>query len=131
MLVDDFRFRDKFHTTLDDADIEVAIQMVETQFSGLKTLWGMLQEQEREAKRKLVYNWLVAWHLANLFPAKLKDVASNAGVPLHSKRIENIELRFANMVSQSGSLQALQSNVFGIQALEMIQSAPELYTLFP
>lgn len=131
MLVDDFRFRDKFHESLADSDIEMAIQMVETQFSGLKSLWQILLVDEREAKRKLCYNYLVAWWLCNMYPTKVKGIASNAGMPLSGKRIENLDLKFANMTSQSGSLKALETNVFGVQALEMIQSAPELYTLFP
>jgi hypothetical protein len=38
---------------------------------------------------------------------------------------------FRDTVRQTGSLEALTSNPFGIQALMMLQAAPEMFTLYP
>jgi len=130
MLAGEFVFRDKFHTSITDMDVEMAIQFVETTFSGVATLWGVCSPEEAKAKRTLCYNYLVAWQLASLYPTKVQGAVSSPGVPLSSKKIENVELRFATTARQGGILAMLETNVFGIMALQLIQAAPETFMLF-
>lgn len=133
MLVADFIHRDMFHDSITDFDIEMAIQLVESTYSGIKTLWGPrfgYTLAEHEEKVRACMNWLVAWQLAVLHPTKVLGTVSSAGMPLISKKIENIELKFQSIANQEGALKLLETSIYGEQALAMIQTAPEMYTMF-
>ena len=131
VLVGDFKFADRF-TNLTDSLLSQAIQIVNAQFSGVYGLWHFLPPLERQAKRELCINYLIAWWLTNSYPDLAIDVGNSGAIPLKSKHIQKVTLSYRDMVRQSGSgiLDMLTTNEFGIQALSMIQSAPEMYMVY-
>jgi len=130
LLVGDFKFRDRFQG-LSDSQIAQALQMVNAQFSGVYTLWSILPPEEARAKRELCINYLLGWQLAYSFPENAIGVQGVGAVPLSAKKIGPITLKYRDLVRQAGSgvLDMLNTNEFGIQALLMIQTAPEMFIL--
>lgn len=124
----DFLYADNF-PDLTDAEINVAYTTVSTMFSGVFSLWGVLSEPVREAKRKLCLNLLIGWYLLDTNPTSASGVIGNGGMSLSSKSIGGTSLSFQNMEVQEG-LKQLDSNVFGQKALVMIQSAPERFGIY-
>lgn len=128
--LEDFMFADKF-LNLTDFQLGRALQIVNAQFSGVYTLWASLSPTERDAKRKLCINYLLAWQLATLYPDQAIMGAGMGGMPLKSKKIDSISLQYRDLVRAGGSgvLDMLTTNEWGLEALIMIQSAPENYIL--
>lgn len=124
----DFKYAANF-PNLTDAQINTAYEEVCVMFSGVKTLWGVLEPVTREAKRSLCLNLLTAWYLADMNPTAVAGVVSNGGMALSSKSIGGTSVSFQDMDAQEG-LKQLNSNVFGQKALTMIQSAPERYGIY-
>jgi hypothetical protein len=124
----DFMFGDNFEE-LESGEIERAGEAVRVLFYGVSTLWSMLPRAIAERKRELCYQYLTAWQLAMWYPERVLGVANNGGLPLQSKSVKNIALTFKDMTRQAGSLEELQTNSFGVQALSMIQSAPENFMM--
>ncbi len=131
VLVGDFRFADRF-IDLDDTTLSHAIQIVNAQFSGVYQLWSFLPRTEQKAKRELCINYLIAWWIANSYPDKAVGVGNAGAMPLKSKRIDTVQLVYKDSVRQSGSgvLDLLTTNEFGLQAMAMIQTAPEMYLVY-
>lgn len=115
--------------TLTDAQINAAYLEVSVMFSGVKTLWRVLDEPTRTDKRNLCMNLLTAWYLADMNPTSVTGVVGNGGMALSSKSIGGTSVSFQDMEAQEG-LKQLNSNVFGQKALMMIQSAPERYGIY-
>ena len=124
----DFKYAANF-PNLTDAQINTAYEEVCVMFSGVKTLWGVLEPVTREAKRSLCLNLLTAWYLADMNPTAVAGVVSNGGMALSSKSIGGTSVSFQDMDAQEG-LKQLNSNVFGQKALTMIQSAPERFGIY-
>lgn len=131
LLVGDFRFRHRFLDTLSDDLIAEALQAVNAQFSGVYRLWAFLPPDERRAKRELCINYLLGWWLANSYPEYAIGVQGVGAVPLSAKSIGPISLKYRDTVRQAGSgtLDMLTTNEFGLNALMMLQTAPESYML--
>lgn len=131
LLLGDFRFKDRF-IGIDDSDLCQALQMVNAQFSGVYRLWAFLPPGERKAKRELCINYLLAWQLAYTYPDKATGLQGVGAMPLASKKVGPIFLKYRDMVRQSGSgmLDMLTTNEYGMQALTMIQTAPENFLLY-
>jgi len=129
MLPRDFMFANKFFDISDDV-LQQTITMVELNYAGIKSLWGILPLQLAEEKRRLCYNYLVAWQLMTLYPLNVVGGTTGVGgMPLVSKSIHDVHLTFKETTAQDSVLSELTTNVFGIQALAMIQTAPECYML--
>lgn len=128
--LEDFMFSDNF-VDLTDSQLGKALQIVNAQFSGVYSLWALLPPQERDAKRKLCINYLLAWQLVTLYPDQAILGSGSGGMPLKSKKIDYINLQYRDVVRASGSgvLDMLTTNEWGMQALMLIQSAPENYML--
>lgn len=128
----DFKFRDKFDESITDIEFENALQMVNAQFSGVYSLWAAMSPAERLAKRELCINYLIGWQLMMMYPNSVDEMGSVGGMPLDSKRIGPIALKYRDLVRQSGSgvLDMLTTNTFGLLALQMLQAAPENYLLY-
>ena len=109
--------------------VQTAIDIVETVFYGILLCWAKLPEPTRTNKRNVVENLLVAWYLANFYPGQTRGIVSNGGLPLSSKSIGGTSVSFENITAQEG-MEGLKSNVFGLQALSMIQSAPERLSIY-
>lgn len=131
MLLDDFQFKHNF-VSLTDEQLSKALQMVNAQFSGVYSLWDMLPPAEKQAKRKLCINCLLAWQLMTLYPAQVTGIGGTGGMPLSSKKAGPIFIKYKDVVRQSGSgvLEMLTTNQFGLEALMMIQCAPEMYQFY-
>lgn len=126
----DFKFADKF-IDLTEVEFGRALQMVNAQFSGVYDLWATMPPAERLAKRELCINYLIGWQLMLMNPDSVDGIGSVGGMPLDSKKIGPIALKYRNLVRQdSGVLEMLTTNTFGLLALQMIQSAPENYVLY-
>lgn len=128
--LNDFMFSDKF-LELTDAQLGKALQIVNAQFSGVYSLWALLPTAERDAKRRLCLNYLLAWQLATLYPEQAILSSGSGGMPLKSKKIDYISLQYKDVVRAAGSgvLDMLTTNEWGMEALMLIQSAPENYVL--
>lgn len=128
--LEDFMFTEKF-LELTEAQLGRALQLVNAQFSGVYTLWAFLPPTERDAKRRLCINYLLAWQLTMLYPDQAITSGGTGGMPLKGKKIDDITLQYRDVVKASGSgiLDMLTTNEYGMQALMMIQSAPENYVL--
>lgn len=125
-----FMFRDKF-IGLSDTEFMQALQMINAQFSGVYSLWSILPPEDAHAKRELCINYLMAWKLVQLYPEKAIGVAGTGGMPIGSKKAGPIFIKYKNMVRQEDSVLAtLTTNQYGIEALTMIQSAPEQYMMY-
>lgn len=125
-----FRFKDRF-VGLSDSQFMEALQIVNAQFSGVYSLWSFLPPEDAHAKRELCINYLVAWKLVQLYPENATGVSGTGGMPIGSKKAGPIFIKYKNMVRQEDSVLAmLTTNQYGIEALTMIQSAPENFMVF-
>ena len=130
LLVGDFIFRNRFLDTLTDEMVSQALRIVNAQFSGVYSLWSILPPDEARAKRELCINYLLGWQLAYSHPEFAVGVQGVGAIPLSSKKIGPISLTYRNMLRQAGgALDMLTTNEFGIEALSMIQTAPENFML--
>ena len=128
MLPSDFAYNANF-SGLTDTQIQGAIDAVETVYYGILQCWADLPDPVRTNKRALVENLLVAFWLANFYPSSVRGIVSNGGLPLSSKSIGGTSVSFENISAQEG-MEGLKSNTFGLQALAMIQSAPERLKIY-
>lgn len=129
MTVESFMFRNKFKDTLTDEEIQLAINCIEADWSGVSTMWRVLPAQQREMKVNLTMNYLVAWWLADYEPSLVTGVFTTGGVPLVEKEIGGVRLRFRDLEVQD-AYSKLKSNYFGLRALDILLSAPEKYQLY-
>ena len=128
--LNDFMFKDDF-LALTDLQVQKALQIINAEFSGVYTLWSFLPPDEARAKRELCINYLVAWKLAQLYPDSAVNVSSTGGLPLSSKKAGPIFIKYKDTVRQGDSmLSMLTTNQYGVEALTMIQSAPEMFMVF-
>lgn len=128
--LNDFKFKDRF-LDITEAQFGQALQIVNAQFSGVYGLWGICSPSEAQAKRELCINYLVAWKLMEMYPESAVDASGMGAIPLTMKRAGSVLLRYKNTVRQDNSvLELLTTNEYGINALNMIQSAPENFMLW-
>lgn len=128
MTYSDFTYSSNF-PTLTPSQITAAIGVVETMYSGILECWADLSDPLRTNKRLLVENLLIGWYLANMYPSAVRGIVANGGLPLSSKSIGGTSVSFQTIATQRG-LEALLSNTFGLQALQMILSAPEMMSIY-
>jgi len=123
-----FKFAFNFPDMTDD-EIDGAYQTVCAMFSGVASLWGVMEPRVQEAKRTLCYNLLTGWYLLDMYPARASGVIGNGGMALTSKSVGGTSLSFQSMDAQEG-LHQLNTNVFGQKALALMQSAPERFGIY-
>lgn len=128
--IGDFQFRDNF-VDLTDIQLSQALKMVNAQFSGVYSLWSILPPEDANAKRELCINYLVAWKLVQMYPEQAISSSGAGAIPVQSKKAGPIFIKYREMVRQGESLLSmLTTNQYGVEALTMIQSAPEQYMVF-
>lgn len=126
----EFKFQDKF-IGVTDLQIQQALEIVNAEFSGVGTLWSILPPDAAFAKRELCINYLLAWKLMSLYPESAIDASGMGNIPLSSKKAGPIFIKYKELVRQDQSvLSVLTTNSYGVEALMMIQSAPEMYMVF-
>lgn len=128
MTRNDFLYAANF-PILTDAEINTAYTEVSVMFSGINSLWAVLDEPIRSNKRNLCMNLLTAWYLMDMNPESATGIIGNGGMAVTSKSIGGTSLSFQDMDAQEG-LKELNSNVFGQKALIMLQSAPERFGIY-
>lgn len=128
--LNDFIFKDDF-ANLTDLQFAQALQIINAEFSGVYTLWSFLPPDEARAKRELCVNYLVAWKLMQVYPDNVLNASGTGGIPISSKKAGPIFIKYRGLLRQEDSiLSMLTTNQYGIEALTMIQSAPEMYMVF-
>lgn len=127
----EFQFADRFED-ITDAQLMQALQIINAQFSGVYSLWGLLPPKDAKAKRELCINYLIAWKLMEMYPDSAIDASGTGGMPLSSKKAGGVFIKYKDAVRQIGSgvLEMLTTNEYGMEALTMIQSAPEMYMVY-
>lgn len=127
---DEFIFLDKF----DDLTPQLfnsTLQIIEAQFSGVDSLWSCLPPSEANSKRKLCFNYLIAWKLAVMYPDMTIGLNGTGNMPLSSKKVGPIFIKYKDVVRQSNSmLELLTTNQYGLEALTLIQAAPENFMVY-
>lgn len=123
-----FKYASNF-PNLTDTEIDNAYQEVSVMFSGVNSLWAVLDSATRNAKRELCMNLLTAWYLLDMDPESAEGVVGNGGMAVGSKSIGGTSVSFTDMEAQEG-LKQLNSNVFGQKALMILQSAPERFGVY-
>ena len=126
MLAGDFMFVNKFKGLTDEMISEAALE-IESRFGGVVTMWKVLPPKQREAKQRLCFNYLIAWYLMNMHPECAPGLSGTGGMPLTNKSIGDVHVGYNMPLRKNSVLQNLTTNTFGLQALEMIQTAPESY----
>ena len=128
--LNDFLFKNDF-VNLTDLQFAQALQVINAEFSGVYTLWSILPPDEAHAKRELCINYLIAWKLAQMYPENAIRVSGTGALPISSKKAGPIFIKYRDMVRQGESiLSMLTTNQYGVEALTMIQSAPENFEVF-
>lgn len=127
MLVGDFMFIKSF-SGIPEEDVQIAINSVQVSWSGVASLWSTSTKSVGEAKRNLCYNYLVAWYLSDMFPTLSKGTFSTGGAPLKSKDIGGVSVAFKDRKIQP-ELEALTSNIYGIRALDMLTTCPDMFLI--
>jgi hypothetical protein len=127
-----FVYRSNFPNVLvvTDTVVQGSIDYVNAVYSGVFLLWAEVDQATQYAKRIAAENLLVAWRLSNLYPSELTGVVSNGGLPLSTKSVGGTSLAFRDMPTVQDALSPLMSNTFGMDALTMILSAPERFTIY-
>jgi hypothetical protein len=117
----------RYFPSLGQSDFETAYTIMQTKYSGVVSLWE--GSSDKDSKRQLLFNFLVAWYLANMFPDKVVGIVTDGGKPLSSKEIGGVSVTYRNIPVQSG-FEQFATNTFGLEALNMFQGAPERYQLY-
>lgn len=120
----------RYISDLTEEEFEEAKSAVQAMWYGVFELWSPLPKEVQNAKRALVFKYLIMWYLADLFPTRLKGgLMGTGGMPLNSKTIKSIQLTFRKL-NLPNSYEALGTNQFGIKAAEMIHYAPEMMGIY-
>lgn len=124
-----FKFS-RYIIDLTEEEFEEAKDVVTSMWYGVFELWEPLSADARMLKRELVFNYLIMWYLADMFPLRLTNgVMGTGGMPLNSKTIKSINLQFRKLQLPE-SYDALGTNQFGVKAAEMIRYAPEMMGVY-
>jgi len=122
----EFLFSEYF-TDLTQEDFDLAYETILAMFSGITTLYE--NSSNKEQKRNLLINLLVAWYLANIHPSKVINISSDGGKAVLYKSARDVKIRYIDFKMQQG-LEQLTSNIFGINALMLLQGCPERYKIY-
>lgn len=110
-----------------------ALERVTAQWYGLLNgdLWASLPANVKASKIDAVSDLLVAWYLANNFPDHVANAISNGAIPISSKSIDGVSVTYKDVENVQGELKLLLTNQWGVAALQIFQSAPERFLLYP
>lgn len=129
---EDFEFA-QFFTGITAQQVNKALSRVQSQWYGLLNgdLWAGLPQVVQAAKIDQITDLLVAWYLAENFPSSVVNAISNGALPLSSKSIDGVSVSYMPLEDVQGDMKMLSTNQWGVQALQMFQSAAERCLLFP
>ena len=129
---EDFEFAQYF-TGITAQQVNKALDRVTAQWYGLLNgdLWASLPQDVQAAKMDAMSDLLVAWYLANNFPDRVVNAIANGALPLSGKSIDGVSISYKDVENVQGELKLLMTNQWGVAALQMFQSSPERFLLFP
>ena len=129
---EDFEYA-QFFTGITSQQVTKALMRVQSQWYGLLNgdLWAGLPQTVQAGKIDQMSDLLVAWYLAENFPSNVVNAIANGAIPLSSKSIDGVSVSYMPLENVQGDMKMLLTNQWGVQALQMFQSAPERYLLFP
>lgn len=129
---EDFEFAEYF-PGVTAQQVNKALERVSAQWYGLLNgdLWAGLPQNIQAGKIDQMSDLLVGWYLANMFPDKVANAISNGALPLSSKSIDGVSVSYLAVENVQGELKLLLTNQWGVAALQMFQSAPERFLLYP
>jgi len=118
--------------------IESAISDVYSMFHGVNGLWSYQSNDVWYEKAQLCYGLLTAWYITDLNPELSSGVVTTGGIPVRSKSIGGVEIRFGEMDEDNtrrikgfvDTLSPLKSNPFGYKAYTMIRNAVKMTGIF-
>ena len=110
--------------------VESVIDDVYTMYAGVGRLWDTLAQKTWYDKTRLCYGLLVAWYITDLYPDFSVGVATSAGIPLESKKIDGITLHFQKDAKGTDYLSGLKSNSFGNKAYQMIHNSGKVFYIY-
>ncbi len=113
--------------TLTNGQVDAACVSIEAEWSGIQELFQTVANGA--AKRNILEGYLVGWWLSDMYPTKVQGVSGDGGMPLTSKSIGGVSMTRKDLEMQP-ALKQLESNAFGVKALSMLKSAPEMFTMF-
>jgi hypothetical protein len=108
--------------------IQDAIDTVYAVFAGVNTIWDIHPDRVWREKTVVCYRLLTAWYIADDHPAFVAGVPTMGGIPLKRKKIDGVDLTFADVVSSNNKnyedlLESLNSNPWGRKARLMLKAA--------
>jgi hypothetical protein len=111
-----------------DGLIQDAIDTVYAMFTGVNTIWDKHPGKVWNEKSRVCYRLLTAWYIGDTASWAVAGVPVMGGIPLKRKKIDGVDLTFADTVSYGnknyeGLLESLNSNPWGRKALLMIKAA--------
>jgi hypothetical protein len=114
-----------------DGLIMEAVDTVYSIFYGVSEGWDMHKKEVWFERTRRCYLLLTAWYIADRYPGFAVGASVMGGLPLKRKRVGPVDLTFADGAFDSASQMrtALRSNVWGSQALIMIESMPRRFLL--
>jgi hypothetical protein len=121
-----FPFKANFPSLI-DGQIDAACLSIEAEWSGIQELFQTVANGA--AKRVILEGYLVGWWLADMYPTKVLGISGDGGMPLTSKSIGGVSMSRKDLEMQP-AMKQLESNAFGVKALSMIKSAPEMFRMF-
>ena len=134
-----FQFSANFPTLtglqIDAAILAVGIEWAgcfDTEVSGVPNCTGLFQGSPHDlkvAKQNILLGYLTGWWLADMYPAAVQGVSGDGGMPLTSKSIGGVSMSRKDLDMQS-AMKQLETNAFGVKALSMLKSAPEMFRMF-
>jgi hypothetical protein len=129
---EDFEFAQYF-PGITAQQVNKALARVQAQWYGLLNgdLWASLPQAVQAAKIDAMSDLLVAWYLANNFPDHVVNAIANGALPLSGKSIDGVSVSYKDVENVQGEMKLLLTNQWGVAALQMFQSSPERFALFP
>lgn len=109
---------------LSNSTIDFACTVVENEWSGIFEFWATLPDDVRAQKQYICEAYLVGWWLADMYPTNVSGIQADGGMPLTAKSIGGVSVSRKDLEAQP-ALKQLESNAYGVKALEMIMSSPE------
>lgn len=108
--------------------IQDAIDTVYAMFTGVSTLWDLHPDRVWHEKTTVCYRLLTAWYIGDTAPWAVAGVAVMGGLPLKRKKIDGVDLTFADAAGSSNRdyldlLESLKSNAWGNKARLMLQAS--------
>lgn len=110
--------------------VDFAISVIEAEWSGIFEMFGGTSLTLTVNRQAMLVSYLVGWWLGDMYPAAMRGIQGDGGMPLSSKNIGGVSISRREIEAQP-ALVPLTSNAFGLKALSIILSRPERALILP